>query len=143
MTWDSNKTILAVIVLLLIILSWWLPNALIDPVISLKQEERHEPDYFVENFTTTAMSEQGTPRYSLSARSLTHFPDDDSTLLDKPKLTQFTPGGAPTHTSADKGRLYSDGKELLMMGNVRVTRGKNQDTASAEVSTNELHIVLN
>jgi lipopolysaccharide export system protein LptC len=142
-TWDSNKTIIAVVLLLLVVLSLWLPNILIKPVISLNTEPRHEPDYHVENFTSTAMSEQGEPRYVLRAKKLTHYPDNDTSLLEKPELIQYAPGTSATHTTADRGKIYNDGKELLMLGNVRVTRGKDVTGPGGEVTTQELHIVLN
>lgn len=143
MTWDSNKSIIAVVLLLLVALSLWLPSILIKPVISLNTEQRHEPDYHVENFTSTAMSERGEPKYVLRARKLTHYPDDDTSLLEKPQLTQYAPGASATHTTADRGKIYNDGKELLMLGNVRVTRGKDIAGPGGEVTTQELHIVLN
>ncbi len=143
MTWDSNKTIIAVVLLLLLALSLWLPNALVKPVIGLGSAPRHEPDYYAENFTSTMMSAQGEPKYVLRGRKITHFPDDDTALLEQPQLTQYAPGTAPTHTTADRGKIYNHGKELLMLGNVRVTRGKDPAGPGGEISTQELHVILN
>ncbi len=143
MTWDSNKIIIAVALLLLLALSLWLPNALVKPVIGLSSAPRHEPDYHAENFTSTMMSAQGEPKYVLRGRKITHFPDDDTALLEQPQLTQYAPGAAPIHTTADRGKIYNHGKELLMLGNVRVTRGKDPAGPGGEISTQELHVVLN
>jgi lipopolysaccharide export system protein LptC len=143
MTWDSNKTIIAVVLLLLLGLSLWLPNALVKPVIALNGAPQHEPDYHAENFTSTMMSAQGRPKYVLRGRKLIHFPDDDISLLEQPQLTQYAPGTAPLHTTADRGKIYNHGKELLMQGNVRVTRGKDPSGPGGEISTQELHVVLN
>jgi lipopolysaccharide export system protein LptC len=143
MTWNSNKTIIAIVLLLLLGLSLWLPNALVKPVIALNSTPQHEPDYHAENFISTMMSAQGNPKYVLRGRKITHYPDDDTSLLEHPQLTQYTPGSATTHTSADRGKIYNHGKDLLMLGNVRVTRGKDQAGPGGEISTQELHVVLN
>lgn len=143
MTWNSNKTIIAVVLLLLLALSLWLPNAVVKPVIALNTAPRHEPDYHAENFTSTMMSAQGEPKYVLRGRKLTHFPDDNTSVLEHPHLTQYAPDMAPIHTTADRGRIYNNGKELLMQGNVRVTRGRGQAGAGGEINTQELHVVLN
>lgn len=142
MIWDSNKTIIAV-VLLLLALSLWLPSVLVKPVIALNSTPRHEPDYHAENFISTMMNTQGEPKYVLRGRKITHFPDDDTSLLELPQLIQYTPGAAPIHTTADRGKIYNNGKELLMLGNVRVTRGKDPAGPGGEISTQELHVVLN
>ncbi len=143
MTWDSNKTIIAGVLLLLLALSLWLPNALVKPVIALNSAARHEPDYHAENFTSTMMSTQGEPKYVLHGRKITHYPDDDTSLLEQPRLTQYAPGTAPINTTADRGKIYNHGKELLMLGNVRVTRGKDLTGPGGEITTQELHVVLN
>ena len=143
MTWDTNKTIIAIILFALAALSIWLPNMLITPVITLNSGPRHEPDYQVENFTSTTMDEQGEPKYVLQAKHLTHYPDTDTSMVDKPRLTQYMPGTPPVHTTADRGRIYNKGKELLMLGNVRITRGQNATSVGGEITTQELHVVLN
>ena len=143
MTWDSNKTIIAVVLLLLLGLSLWLPSALVKPVIALNSAPRHEPDYHADNFTSTMMNTQGKPKYVLRGRKIVHFPDDDTSLLELPQLTQYTPGAAAIHTTADRGKIYNQGKDLLMLGNVRVTRGKDLSGPGGEISTQELHVVLN
>ena len=143
MTWNSNKTIIAVVLLLLLGLSLWLPNALVKPVIGLNSVARDEPDFHAENFISTMMSTQGFPKYVLRGRKITHFPDDDTSILEKPQLTQYTPGSATTYTTADRGKIYNHGKDLLMLGNVRVSRGKDPAGPGGEISTQELHVVLN
>ncbi len=142
MNWQLNKVMIAVILLVLLILSIWLPNALITPVISMKTISGHEPDYEIQDFTLTAMNRQGQPRYKLSAQSLVHYPSDKSAALTQPRLTQFTPGQPPIYTSADSGRVYNRGKELLMTGHVKVVRGGSKNQPGGDVSTHELRIVL-
>ncbi len=142
MSWDLNKVMIALILLVLRVLTVGLPNALISPVISINPDEHHEPDYVIQNFTVTAMNEWGRPKYVLSARTLVHLPYDKSATLTEPHLIQFTPGEAAVSTTADSGRVYNNGKEILMSGHVRVVRGQKNDQPGGDISTRELRIVL-
>jgi len=143
MNWDLNKTIIVTALLALLALSIWLPNALIDPVLTIDNGPNGAPDYIIENFTSTAMDEHGRPKHALSAARLVHYPNERSAHLAQPHLVQYTPGGPPVHTTADQGRVYNDGKELQMTGNVRVTRGGDGGDPSADVVARELHVILN
>ena len=47
---------------------------------------RHDPDFIVEGFSAVQMNPDGTRRYALSAKRMVHYPDDNSTLLEAPRL---------------------------------------------------------
>ncbi len=139
MTWAVTKVVIIISLLFFTGLFWWLPNKLIEPAMQMTGAERTDPDYFIENFTVTAMDERGEPRYKLSARRLTHYPNDQQTRLDRPRLMQFD---EETVTTADRGFISGDGKTLLMKGNVHVTRAQVGGDAGAEITTNELNVLL-
>lgn len=143
MNWGLNKAIIAALLLLLLLLSIWLPNALIDPVMTIDDAAHGIPDYTIENFTSTAMNERGQPKYALSAARLVHYPNEKSAYLEKPHLVQYASGGPPVHTIAERGRVFNDGKELQMTGDVRVTRGGEGESPSADIIARELHVILN
>ena len=81
---------------------------------------RHDPDYYIENFTTTGMDEFGQRSYVLEAARMAHFPDDGSALLDNPHLIEFNEGSAPRHTYAKSGWLSGNGQDLLLEGDVKI-----------------------
>ncbi len=144
MTAALPRAALLVTVLLLAALVWWLPNALVTPAVSLLDlRTRHDPDYIVENFTATAMDEQGRRKYTLVARRLVHYPDDLTSHLTEPRLMQFKPGESPVHTRSDSGLLTPDQKYLLMRGNVRVSQGPAAGgPAGGEIRAQELRVFL-
>lgn len=142
MTAAYNRFAIIAILAALAALSWWLPMSLTDRAASPDDEARNEPDYIIENFTAVAMDAIGWRKHELRAERLEHFPDDDSVELEKPYLIQYVQGGPPTHTRADRGTTSSDGKEILMSGNVRVTRGSAGRQAAGEVLTDELRVIL-
>jgi lipopolysaccharide export system protein LptC len=113
-----------------------------DTALTAVVPERHDPDYYIEHFTSTGMDAQGNPKYILRAERLVHYPDDNTSLLDKPHLTQFEPGKAPTNTYAESGWVSPDGDEVLLTGNVRIIRGKGGTDGGGVVTTNKMRIRL-
>jgi len=83
---------------------------------------RHDPDYYIENFTATGMNEIGQRAYILQAERMAHFPDDGSALLDNPHLIEYNEGSAPRHTYANTGVLSGNGEDLLLEGDVKIVQ---------------------
>lgn len=83
-------------------------------------DQRHDPDYYIENFTATGMDKNGQRRFVIEAERMAHFPDDDSALLDNPHVIEYEIGFAPRHTYADQGWMSGTGDEILLTGNVRI-----------------------
>lgn len=142
MTWQLTKVVIAIALVLFLGLFWWLPDALVEPAMKLTGGSK-EPDYWVTNFSVTAMGDNGTPRYILRATSLTHYPGDESTRLERPQLVQYDDGKPPTVTVADTGRVSPDGKKLVMIGHVKIVREPDIGSAGGEVASNEITITLN
>lgn len=142
MTSLLNRFAIVAVLLALAALSWWLPNRITDTTTLFDGERRHEPDYVIENFTATAMDPQGRRKHELSAAKLSHYPDTDALELVRPHLVQYTPDAPPLHTVADRGVTTPDSKEILMRGNVRVTRGAQGGQPGGEIQTQEMRVLL-
>jgi len=99
----------------------YLQNAMIEDKPELQDfKERHDPDYYIENFIATGLDKNGQRRFVIKADRMAHFPDDDTAIFDKPIVIQYEEGFAPRKTSADEGWMNSTGDEILMEGNVVV-----------------------
>ncbi len=147
MTWDITRIVIVMSLLVFTGLFWWLPQVLTAPAMKLTGIKSHDPDYYIENFGVTAMSERGRPKYILKGTGLVHFPNEESTRIDRPYLMQYEQTGAqtdpPTITTADTGWISADGNRILMSGNVKVLKGPGQNSTSAEITANQLVILLN
>jgi lipopolysaccharide export system protein LptC len=142
MTATLSRLALVAVLVLLAALSWWLPLRLTDRGPVFEGETRHAPDYVIENFTAIAMDAIGWRKHELRADRLEHYPDTDTVEIDKPYLIQYVPGSPPTHTRAERGTASPDGKEILMRGNVRVTRGRGNGQVGGEVVAQEMRVIL-
>lgn len=89
-------------------LTYWL-NAQIrvgEPVFD--GSNRHDPDVFVENFKAINLDKDGHIRQSLDAKRADHFPDDDNTALQAPRIA---------FTDTDKPRLDVSSDHAIVTGN--------------------------
>ncbi len=133
------------ILLLLAMLTFWLDRTVELNALRATGPITHEPDYMVDNFAITRLSESGDPRYKLSSSRMTHYPDDDSSHLDFPKLVQAQPGKPETRVSAKRGIVSADGKEVRLFEGVELFKAGEKssqgNTEDMRVRTEYLRVV--
>jgi len=83
---------------------------------------RSAPDYYVDHFTFTRMSESGQPLYRISGDKLIHYPLDDSSEITHPLLHRLDKDKPPMTIYADRARIEDDNSKIHMYGNVNVDR---------------------
>ena len=102
---------------------------------------RHDPDYLVANFTTTAYNKDGAAESILSAAKMIHYPDDDTTELVAPRVVQSKPQEARMTVSAERGTLSRSGEEIFLYDNVQLVREADALRPEARMTTSFLHVV--
>lgn len=113
-----------------------------DPPEEQDFAQRHDPDYYIENFTATGLDKNGQRRFVIEAERMAHFPDDDTALFDNPHVIEYVVGQAPRHTYADSGWMSSTGDEILLTGNVRVVVEADQTGPGGEIKAKRMRILL-
>ncbi len=112
-----------------------------DPEDKVKAAASNDPDYYIENFSSYGIDEEGK-RYELEADRLVHYPAENKALLDRPHLTQILDEIGPTHIYADSGWLYADGSEILLTENVKVIRSQDGDGLGGGATAQRMRIRL-
>ncbi len=102
---------------------------------------RHDPDYIVNNFTSTTYNGQGDVEGVFSAAQMLHYPDDDSTELTAPRVVQSKPQQPRFTVRAERGALSREGDDIFLYDNVVLVREAFQAQPEARMSTSFLHIV--
>ncbi len=130
------------ILLVLMLLTFWLDRTADLDTPRTTAPILHEPDYVVDKFVLKRLSNTGEARYVLSSARMVHFPDDDSSHLELPRLVQGQGAtaepnaggragrgsgkaagrGAETHVSAQRGVVSADGREVKLYGNVELLK---------------------
>lgn len=107
---------------------------------------RHDPDAIVENMVLTRLTDKGDARFTLQARRLLHFPGDDSTELESPRLVQVKRDLPSVTVSADRGKLLPRGDkgedEAFFYGNVTMVQGASSEQPEMRVRTQSLQVLV-
>lgn len=131
------------LVILLAIVTFWINLTVEQQGPKLDGSNRHDPDYIMNNFVTTQTDITGKLRYILAATEMLHYPDDDSTVLQRPRFTQYTVNKPYTQIEALRGYVSSDGEEVELVDNVKVVRQAFEGKGEMRVLTEKLIILPN
>ncbi len=126
---------------LLAALTLWIDRTVQPPEPKHDGSSRHDPDYKVNNFSTTKSDSKGIPRYVLSATELVHFPDDDSAQLTRPRFTQYSANKPYTQIQGQRGQVSSNGEDVYFMDHVQFVRGASPTRGEMTVLTEYLHLI--
>ena len=128
------------LLILLALLTFWINRTVQPPLPKLDGSSRHDPDYIMSNFVTTQTDINGDLRYKLAAVEMRHFPDDDTTELQRPRYTQFAIGKPYTEVQGMRGIVSTNGEEVKLFDNVKVTRQAFAEKGEMTVETDYLNI---
>jgi len=129
-------TILITVLLLAGLSGWWLAELRKSPATIAKPDKNHY-DYFLTNFNTTVINEQGKMAYHLKAAHMEHYPVDNHAVLKQPQLTLLD---TPTTWTAvaQNGIVYIDKQTIDLSGDVVLRQ--TATTADVILMTDKLHI---
>lgn len=125
------------------LITFWINKTVEQQGPKVDGSSRHDPDYIMENFVTKQTDNTGSLSYILAAAKMTHYPDDDSTVLEKPKFTQYTADKPYTKIDGDRADVSSDGEEIEMVDNVIVVREAFAGNGEMRVLTDRLTLYPN
>jgi len=127
--------------LLLLAVIYWVSTTIEPPTKKVKGTQRHDPDFIVEHFSATTLTEQGIPRFTMSAAKMLHYPDDDSTHLESIQLASVQPGRPTLRVFALNGTLSDKGEDVFLRDHVQIIQeGKNRQS-DMKFTTTFLHVI--
>ena len=147
-TWDRITIYLPVILMgVLALATYWLarttPGAGTGP--SAVQAAKHEPDYFLHNFSIKSFEANGRLRSEIQGVDGRHYPDTDTLEIEDPRIRSYGEKGALTVATAKHAISNADGSQVQLMGDAVVTRDVSgrPDQPRLEVRGDFLHIYAN
>ena len=99
----------------------------------------HDPDFIVEHFDALAFDVQGMPYQRLAAARMTHYMDDDTTVLDAPFLRNLDPA-APFTVKAKRALISGDRAQAYFLDDVYVERLPEKGRPAMTLETEYLHV---
>ncbi len=127
------------LVLLLAFLSLWLNQLTHRPTVMDNGGFGHDPDYIVEHFDALTFNTTGQPQYRLSAERMTHYMDDDTTVLEQPFL-QLQDKTTPTDIRALRAQISGDGQLVHFLNQVHIVRAAPDGKAPITLNTEYLKV---
>lgn len=122
------------------LITFWINQTVQEQGPRIDGSNRHDPDYRLENFVTTQTDVNGKLRYVLAATEMKHYPDDDTTVLQRPKFTQFAVEKPYTQIQGLRGYVSSDGETVEFVDNVKVIRQATPEKGEMQLLTDKLTI---
>jgi lipopolysaccharide export system protein LptC len=122
-------------------ITYWLDQQTQPELARTEIAKRHEPDAIVDNFSATRLNDQGTPRFIMTAKKMQHFPDDDSSTLEMPRLTSLSAEHPSIHASAEQGVITNKGDEVLLHGAVEILSEATTQQDKITLRTESLRIL--
>ncbi len=120
---------------------WWLSTALSLPDRPIVTGAPDTPDYIIDGLNVVRMNTNGEKKFTLSAKHMSHYPNEKLAYLEKAYLVQYQRDGVTIHTSADRARYPDSGKEIYMEMNVHIVRKKNGKLLS-DIRSNSTRVIF-
>jgi lipopolysaccharide export system protein LptC len=103
--------------------------------------KRHDPDLIVENFSARKFGKDGRTLYTLAARRMVHYPDDNSALLETIGFEAYEPRQPRVTIASDSGRLLEGGDKVWLEGNVVLVREADGKYDASRLTTDRLLVL--
>ena len=122
MRFISSTAFPLVVLTLLAALTFWLNVTSNGEDRQMPMQRPRTADAVVETMVATTYGENGNLRMRLIAPRLTHFDEDDSSLIEAPRFTQFRIDAKPLTLIGDHAKVSAKGETVYLWGNVIATR---------------------
>ena len=101
-------------------------------------EQRH--DYYIKDFTITALDQRGRPQHRLEATQLSHFNSSETTLLTQPELQVYEGKKVVWRINAEHGKIHQQRDEVVLQGKVRLAQTGSNKREAFRLDTSLLRI---
>jgi len=133
---------LALILVIIAAFSYWILDKLSEDDVTKLSKLAHYPDYYMENFTTLTMNQDGTPKNRLNAVYMAHYPDDNTSELHEPELVIFRKEKPPINVKSDTGWVTSNNDVILLNGNVYLHQNDDDGNLKLELITEDARVLV-
>jgi lipopolysaccharide export system protein LptC len=88
----------------------------------LESAPRHEPDYYMRDFSVKVFSADGKLKSEIVGTEGRHYPDTDTLEIDQPRIRILAADGGVTLAKGARGLINADGSEAQLFDNAVVVR---------------------
>ena len=121
-------------------MTFWL-DRVVQPPEPAVEPSTAEPDYIVDGLSAMRMDRDGRIKHTLRAEKMTHYPDNDTTLLVAPRFVTYRENHAPVVVTAKHARMSGNGENVYFEDDVRVVRAQEAHRPELVLETSFLHVI--
>ena len=129
------------ILVVLAAVTFWLNQKAQSPESAHSKNQRHDPDVTMQNFSVVQMGVGGEILYTLTAKNMSHYPDDESTNLVAPELIYAEKPRAPLKIVSKRALLSRDGENIYFHEDVRLSHSPLHKQGEMILTTEFLHVI--
>jgi len=127
--------------IILLLLTLWLDNALQRPNLQQGNDMQQEVDYIIENLDGIQANHEFERNRFFSANRLIHYPAEDITQLERVRFTSIEPDKPLLRVTSNQAELTKDGNDIFLTGDVSIIRGEDLDKDKVTMLTDFLHLI--
>ena len=122
-------------------LTFWLDRIVQPPPGTRPAAASGEPDYIVDGLSAARMDQDGRVKHTLRAQKMTHYPEEDMTVLAEPKFVTYAEGRSPVTVTSRQARMSGNGENVFFEDQVRVVRAPFGARSELVLETSYLHVI--
>lgn len=127
----------------LVLASFWVLEVMRRSVEdTLPQQQRVDPDYFVENFTFLRLSETGGVQYNIAGVRLEHDPVNGTHHVDLPIVTSYSEDRPPVKATSRRAMISPDNTQVHLYEEVHVDRPASPETKHFHLQSDYLLVLM-
>ena len=138
----TDRWKLALILVVIAGITYWALDKLTEDDLTKLSKLAHYPDYYMENFTTLTMNQDGKPKNRLYADYMAHYPDDNTSELHQPKMEIFRENKQPINVRSDRGWVTSNNDVILLSGNVYLHQNDDDGKLKLELLAEDAKVLV-
>lgn len=122
--WDRLSLYLPIALMGLVALGtyWLVESTPASRTPTAESAARHEPDYFMKNFSVRTFVEAGRIKSEVFGAAARHYPDTDTLEIDTVRIRAFDERGRLTTATANRALTNRDGSEVQLFGRALIVR---------------------
>ncbi|MRI34125.1 LPS export ABC transporter periplasmic protein LptC [Endozoicomonas sp. OPT23] len=138
---NRNSLLLALLLLTLVGAGYWSYDSGLNIVPQKKAAAiRKNADYYLLNADVTQYNAQGSLSYTLNAKAITHYPHNDTTLVQLPHLENFSNPKKRVVADALNGKMLPGNLDIELWDKVVLTETTKQNGKQQRMDTDFLTI---